>query len=140
MQTINRLTKIIKTLGLIPLLFVMSNMANAEITDLPLFEDSVIFGTVYVDSNNNGEQDKGERGISGVKLVTGSGEIVTTDQDGRYSIAGVNGGRFERGTNFILKLDESSMPNNYKLLSSAKTVVRLSSGLPSKIDFRLTTK
>ena len=52
---------------------------------------SSLAGTVYVDLNNNGEQDPGEPGIPGVSLtLTGTDDIqavhtvVTTDSTGHY--------------------------------------------------------
>lgn len=118
---------------------VASNVSQAtvEITSDPLFDDSLIFGKVYIDSNGNGEQDAEEEGLGGVKLATGRGEIITTDEHGRYHIPAVDGGRWERGRNFILKLDVRSLPAGYKVISDNPIVVRTSPGLPSKINFRV---
>lgn len=114
-----------------------TSKATVEITSDPLFDDSLIFGKVYVDVNENGEQNAEEEGVSGVKLVTGRGEIITTDEHGRYHIPAVDGGRWERGRNFILKLDVRSLPAGYKVISDNPIVVRTSPGLPSKINFRI---
>lgn len=111
--------------------------ATVTVTSDPLFDNALIFGKVYVDKNGNGVQDDGEEGLSGVKLVTVRGEIITTDAFGRYHLPGVNGGRWERGTNFVLKLDTKSLPKGYKLVGRNPIVVRLSPGLPSKVDFKV---
>jgi len=111
--------------------------ATVTVTSDPLFDNALIFGKVYVDRNGNGIQDEGEEGLAGVKLVTVRGEIITTDAFGRYHLAGVNGGRWERGTNFVLKLDPKSLPKGYKVIGRNPIVVRLSPGLPSKIDFKI---
>lgn len=105
-----------------------------------LFDDSTIMGTVYIDRNQNGIQDEGEEGISGVRLVTATGQIIITDQHGRYSLAAIAGGRSERGINFIIKLDKESLPEQYQLISSQAQTVRLSAGIPQKIDFRVIEK
>lgn len=113
------------------------SQATVEITSDPLFDDSLIFGKVYIDANGNGEQDAEEEGLGGIKLATGRGEIITTDEHGRYHIPAVDGGRWERGRNFILKLDVRSLPAGYKVISDNPIVVRTSPGLPSKINFRV---
>ncbi|GAA5104283.1 hypothetical protein GCM10023211_01680 [Orbus sasakiae] len=114
-----------------------TSQATVTVTSDPLFDNALIFGTVYVDRNGNGIQDEGEEGLAGVKLVTVRSEIITTDAFGRYHLAGVNGGRWERGTNFVLKLDPKSLPKGYKVIGRNPIVVRLSPGLPSKIDFKI---
>lgn len=105
-----------------------------------LFDDSTIMGTVYNDRNQNGIQDEGEEGIGGVRLVTATGQIIITDQHGRYSLAAIAGGLSERGINFIIKLDKDSLPEQYQLISSQTQTVRLSAGIPQKIDFRVIEK
>ncbi|QIQ21678.1 SdrD B-like domain-containing protein [Zophobihabitans entericus] len=117
-----------------------TSQATVTVTSDPLFNDALIFGKVYVDRNGNGVQDAGEEGIGGVKLVTARGEIITTDSQGRYHLTGVDGGRWERGTNFVLKLDPRSLPEGYRVKGRNPQVVRLSPGLPSKIDFKVEEK
>lgn len=114
-----------------------TSQATVEITSDPLFDDSLIFGKVYIDVNGNGKQDKEEEGLGGVKVITARGEIITTDEHGRYHIPAVDGGRWERGRNFILKLDVRSLPAGYKVISENPIVVRTSPGLPNKINFRV---
>ena len=117
--------------------FQNSNIASAKVRVVgdPLFDDSLIFGKVFLDVNRNGRQDKDEPGVGGVKLVTARGEIITTDEHGRYHLADVSGGRWERGTNFILKLDTRSLPQGLITTTENPIVVRLSPGLPSRINF-----
>ncbi|MCX8638435.1 SdrD B-like domain-containing protein, partial [Gilliamella sp. B3817] len=119
---------------------VSSNIAEATVTVTadPLFDNALIFGKVFIDRNGNGIQDEGEDGLGGVKLVTTRGEIITTDTHGRYHIVGVSGGRWERGANFVIKLDSRSLPKEYKVNGRNPKVVRVSPGLPSKVDFGVT--
>lgn len=46
---------------------------------------AVVVGTVFDDRNQNGRQDKGERGIKGVPVTNGD-TIVVTDKQGRYEL------------------------------------------------------
>ena len=112
-----------------------TSSATVKVVGDPLFDDSLIFGKVYIDANGNGSQDGDEQGLGGVKLVTGRGEVITTDTEGRYHLTDVSGGRWERGANFILKLDVRSLPQGYKVISDNPIVVRLSPGLPSRVNF-----
>ena len=117
--------------------FTNSNISSAtvKVTGDPLFDDSLIFGKVFWDKNRDGRQDKDEPGVGGVKLITARGEIITTDESGRYHLADVSGGRWERGTNFILKLDVRSLPQGLTTTTENPIVTRLSPGLPSRINF-----
>ena len=114
-----------------------SNEATATVTVIadPLFDDSLVFGKVFVDKNGDGQQDADEPGIGGVKLVTVRGEIITTDKQGRYHIPAVSGGRSDIGTNFTLKLDVRSLPAGAKVLTDNPRTVRNTPGLPSRINF-----
>ena len=44
-----------------------------------------------------------ERGIPGVRIASVEGLLMETDPFGRYHVIGIDGGRWERGRNFILK-------------------------------------
>lgn len=80
----------------------ISNEARAVVSvsrDRGVFSDrGVILGTVYVDFNQNGIQDRYltsdgqqalEPGIPGVRIFFENGAHVVTDQDGRYSMPGM---------------------------------------------------
>ncbi|MBS0199895.1 MAG: DUF11 domain-containing protein, partial [Proteobacteria bacterium] len=53
----------------------LSNEASAEVEVVgdPMLDDSLIVGSVFNDSNGNGRQDPGERGLPGVRLGTVEG-------------------------------------------------------------------
>ncbi|MCK7509894.1 MAG: hypothetical protein MZV70_41605 [Desulfobacterales bacterium] len=63
----------------------------------------------------NGYQDKGEPGLAGVRVVSARGLIATTDKYGRYHITCAVVPNENRGSNFILKLDERSLPSGYRV-------------------------
>ncbi|MCY7417124.1 MAG: DUF11 domain-containing protein, partial [Chloroflexi bacterium] len=52
-----------------------------------------------------------ERGIPGVRIASVEGLLMETDQFGRFHLAGVPSGAWERGRNFILKVDPSTLPS-----------------------------
>ncbi len=76
-----------------------------------------------------------ETGIPGVRLATVEGLLVETDEYGRYHLADIDGGRWERGRNFILKADPSTLPEGSEFTTENPRVLRITQGLMSKINF-----
>jgi adhesin/invasin len=115
----------------------ISNKASTEveITGDPMVDESLIFGTVYIDSNANGMQDKGEIGIPGVRIATAEGYIITTDQFGRYHLLNILGGEWGVGRNFIMKVDASSLPTGSTFTTANPLLRRLTPGIPVRFDF-----
>ena len=107
------------------------NVADSD----PLFDDSLVLGTVYHDRNGNGMQDPGEPGIPGVRIASAEGLIITTDQFGRYHLKDIKGGKWERGRNYILKVDQASLPEGVTFVTSNPLVRRITPGLPTRFDF-----
>jgi uncharacterized repeat protein (TIGR01451 family) len=115
----------------------VSNVATADVRLVadPLLDDSLIVGTVWNDVDGDGWQDPDERGIPGVRIASVEGLLVETDQFGRYHLAGVDGGRWERGRNFILKVDPASLPPGSVFTTDNPLVKRVTPGLPVRFDF-----
>lgn len=113
------------------LIFNSGAIAQADWSD-SLERDSAIFGRVFYDANGDGEFQEGEAGVAGVKLVSAQGDVVTTDQDGRYHLILTDS--YFNG-NFILKLDTKSLPEGYKVTTENPAIVRMSTGMASKINF-----
>ena len=117
----------------------VSNLATATVRVVgdPTFDCPDLVGKVFDDVNANGIEDPGEPGIAGVRLVTAQGLLVTTDAQGRYHIAcpAMPG---DMGTNFIVKLDERTLPSGYRLTTDNPETIRLTSGKVSKLNFGAT--
>jgi uncharacterized repeat protein (TIGR01451 family) len=118
----------------------ISNIASAtvRITGDPTFDCPDLIGKVFDDANANGREDPGEKGIAGVRLVTAQGLLITTDAEGRYHIACPITPDSEIGTNFIVKLDERTLPSGYRLTTDNPETVRLTAGKVSKLNFGAT--
>jgi outer membrane protein OmpA-like peptidoglycan-associated protein len=101
----------------------------------PMFESTTIIGKVFDDRKPDGWQEDGEPGIAGVRLATVSGLTVETDRYGRFHIADVPVSRFDRGANFIIKVDESTLPDGASVTSENPRVIRLTQGTMSKVNF-----
>lgn len=77
---------------------------------------------------------KGEPGLPGVRLVSPTGTIITTDEFGRYSVpcAELAG---QMGTNFTLKLDPRSLPTGYRITTENPRTMRLTAGVATEMNF-----
>ncbi len=119
---------------------VVTNIADATVRIVPdpLFDCSDILGKVFDDLNANGYQDKDEAGIPAVRLATAKGLVVTTDEQGRYHIACAGVPNEMRGSNFILKIDERTLPSGFRITTENPRVVRLTRGKMVKANFGAT--
>ncbi|MFC5569048.1 OmpA family protein [Lysobacter yangpyeongensis] len=116
----------------------ISNIATArvEIVADPLVDDSLVFGTVFNDCNGDGTQTPpDERGIPGVRIVSVEGLVAETDRYGRYHLAGIPGGPWERGRNFILKVDPATLPANAEFTTDNPLLKRITPGVPVRFDW-----
>ncbi len=75
-----------------------------------------------------------EAGIPSARLATVDGLLVTTDEYGRFSVPCAALPR-DRGTNFLLKLDPSSLPSGYRVTTENPRVMRLTPGMMTEMNF-----
>ena len=109
--------------------------ATVEIVPDAVFDCSELIGTVFNDLNGNGYQDQDEPGIPGVRLSTARGTLVTTDKFGRYSIPCAALPDPTIGSNFVLKLDASTLPTGFALTTDNPAMVRLTAGKMVEMNF-----
>lgn len=76
-----------------------------------------------------------ERGIPGVRIASVEGLLIETDQHGRYHLAGMHGGAWERGRNFILKVDPSTLPVGAEFTTDNPQLRRITPGMPVRFDW-----
>ncbi|MFY8300615.1 SdrD B-like domain-containing protein [Pseudoalteromonas sp. SS15] len=115
----------------------ISNIATAAVRVIPdpVFDCSDLSGKVFNDLNRNGYQDGDEKGLPAVRLATAQGLWITTDEHGRYHLACADIPNAVRGSNFIVKVDERSLPSGVRIVSENPRVVRLTRGKSQKVDF-----
>jgi uncharacterized repeat protein (TIGR01451 family) len=109
--------------------------APIEIMVEPVFDCGEIIGKVFDDRNANGYQDEGEPGLPGVRVVTVRGKLITTDKHGRFHVACADLPDQRIGSNFIMKLDERTLPTGYRVTTENPRVVRLTAGKMTKLNF-----
>ncbi|MDJ0818452.1 MAG: SdrD B-like domain-containing protein [Desulfobacterales bacterium] len=109
--------------------------ASVQVIPDPDFDCTDVIGKVFDDGNLNGRQDEGEIGLHGVRLVTVRGLIATTDEFGRFHITCAAVPDEDRGSNFILKLDERSLPTGYRLTTENPRIQRITRGKMIRFNF-----
>ncbi|HYH86025.1 MAG TPA: hypothetical protein VEX60_11275, partial [Pyrinomonadaceae bacterium] len=74
----------------------------------------VVVGRVFSDANLNGQFDKDERGLPGIRLYLNNGQSVITDSEGLYNFPVVNEGAQ------VLSLDPVTLPKGYALVDTGR--------------------
>ncbi len=115
----------------------VSNSASAAVRVVPdpTLDCSDIYGKVFDDVNFNGHPDPGERGIAGARVVSARGLLISADEHGRFHLTCAAVPNELRGSNFILKVDERSLPSGYRMTSENPRVIRLTRGKAAKFNF-----
>jgi hypothetical protein len=115
----------------------MSGEATATVRVVPdqTFDCTDVFGKVFDDVNRNGRQDPGEKGLAGVRVVTAQGLAATTDQYGRFHITCAIVPNDIRGSNFVLKLDDRTLPSGFRLTTDQLQIKHATAGKALKFDF-----
>lgn len=137
--------------------------ATVRILPEPVFDCGEVIGKVFEDHNGNGNQDPEaagaitdqdifdgkfggkaapaaapqdlvEDGVPNARLATVDGTIITTDANGLFSVPCAMLPE-SRGSNFILKLDERSLPAGWRVTTENPRVVRLTPGMMSEMNF-----
>jgi hypothetical protein len=112
--------------------------STVRVTPDPTFDCTDILGKVFDDANLNGAQDANEKGLAGVRVVSARGLIAKTDAHGRYHITCAAVPNEARGSNFILKVDDRSLPTGYRLTTKNPLVQRVTRGKAIKFNFGAT--
>src|SRR5439155_5410867 len=115
----------------------MSGEATATVRLVPdaTFDCTDVTGKVFNDVNRNGLQDDGEEGMPGVRVVTARGLAATTDQFGRYHITCAITPHESRGSNFVLKLDDRTLPSGFRMTTDQTQIQRATRGKALRVNF-----
>jgi uncharacterized repeat protein (TIGR01451 family)/fimbrial isopeptide formation D2 family protein len=76
-----------------------------------------------------------ERGIPGVRVASVEGLLMETDQFGRYHLVGIDGGGWEHGRNFVLKVDPATLPPGARFTTDNPLLRRITPGVPVRFDW-----
>src|SRR5207237_2791940 len=109
--------------------------ATVRVTADPTFDCTDVTGEVFNDANRNGIQDDGEKGLAGVRVVTPTGLEATTDQYGRYHITCAITPYEGRGSNFVMKLDDRTLPSGYRMTTNQIQIQRATRGKALQLNF-----
>jgi len=109
--------------------------ATVRIIPDPTFDCTDVMGKVFNDANRNGYQDNDEEGLPSVRLVTAQGLVAKTDTYGRYHITCATVPNESRGSNFVLKLDDRTLPSGFRASTRPVQVQRATRGKALRINF-----
>jgi hypothetical protein len=109
--------------------------ATVRIVPDPTFDCTDVTGKVFDDANRNGLQDDDEDGLPGVRVVTARGLQATTDQYGRYHITCAVTPHESRGSNFVLKLDDRTLPSGFRMSTDQVQIKRATRGKVLRFNF-----
>ncbi|HEU4428132.1 MAG TPA: OmpA family protein, partial [Myxococcota bacterium] len=109
--------------------------ARVRVVPDPTFDCTDVLGKVFDDADRDGVQGRGERGLPGVRVVTARGLVATTDRYGRFHITCAVTPHGSRGSNFVLALDDRTLPSGYRLSTPARLVKRATSGKALRVSF-----
>ena len=109
--------------------------ATVRVVADPDFDCSDVIGKVFDDKNLNGYQDENENGLAGVKLVTLRGLVSSSDEYGRFHVTCAVAPNESRGSNFVIKLDERTLPTGYRVTTENPRVQRATRGKMLKFNF-----
>jgi uncharacterized repeat protein (TIGR01451 family) len=109
--------------------------ATVRLVSDPTFDCTDVTGKIFNDKNRNGRQDDGEEGLAGVRVVTPTGLQAATDQYGRYHITCAIVPNESRGSNFVLKLDDRTLPSGYRMTTDQVQIQRATSGKALQVNF-----
>ncbi|SDC88771.1 Ig-like domain-containing protein [Halanaerobium congolense] len=119
----------------------ISNTAEAEVLVIedPLFTTSTVIGKVYLDQNEDRMQTEGEaeKGLEGIRIISTTGQIVETDQFGRFHFEIRAEGNIQPMQTLVLKLDKNSLPAGAEILSKNPVIVKIREGLMFEVNFRI---
>ncbi|MEM8768004.1 MAG: hypothetical protein AAGE43_11195, partial [Pseudomonadota bacterium] len=101
----------------------------------PTFDCTDVTGKVFNDSDRNGLQNGDEYGIQGVRLVTPTGLAALTDQHGRFHITCAITPHDGRGSNFMLKLDDRTLPSGFRTSTRPFQIKRATRGKALHFSF-----
>ncbi|MFA7432564.1 MAG: SdrD B-like domain-containing protein [Gemmobacter sp.] len=104
-----------------------------------VFQCSTVLGRVFDDRNQDGHMTRSgsEKGLPNVRLVTPNGIAILTDEHGRFSVPCAAMPR-NIGGNFMLRLDERTLPAGFRLTTENPRVVRVTQGMVTRLDFGAT--
>jgi uncharacterized repeat protein (TIGR01451 family) len=92
-------------------------------------ETRAVIGKVWADLDGNGVQNAGEPGVEGVDVWTDDGIVVTTDRDGKFSLANMRPGRH------AFRIDRSTLPAAYGVVGEDLVIRDLAGWTTPRVNF-----
>jgi copper amine oxidase-like protein len=101
------------------------------VVDFRVVRTGRVSGVVWLDTNENGRVDEGERLLADVRVVTGSGRDTLTDINGNFLIGDLPPGEH------ILLVDEKTLPERTRS-SAGSLSIKIEAGTETATSFPIT--
>jgi uncharacterized repeat protein (TIGR01451 family)/fimbrial isopeptide formation D2 family protein len=95
----------------------------------PIFDRSLVYGTVWCDDDGDGQRDDGESGLQGATVVADTGYAAVSDRHGRLHFVDVPPG------NHLFKLDADTVPPGSTFTTESAQVAYATPGTPLALHF-----
>ncbi len=109
--------------------------ATVRVVPDPTFDCTDVIGKVFDDADRDGVQDLEELGLPRVRVVTARGLAAITDEHGRFHLTCAITPHEGRGSNFLLKLDDRTLPTGYRMSTRQLVVQRATRGKALRTSF-----
>ncbi|MBI3317409.1 MAG: hypothetical protein HYZ85_05365 [Candidatus Omnitrophica bacterium] len=106
-----------------------SGHVRLRVKEDPLLDHGTLIGKVFHDENQNGVQDRGEKGVPWIRLATEEGIVIVTDEHGKFHVPGIKSGRH------IIKIDGHSLPEGTQFITEESYLFKTTPGILNKVDF-----
>lgn len=106
--------------------------ADVRVDYDPVFDQGVLFGKVFCDSDGDGRQQRGERPLPGARIYLDNGYYTHGDEAGQYSFADIDPGLH------LVKIDVNTLPTGSVLVTDERRLFNVTRGTPTAIDFAVT--
>ncbi|MBI5527800.1 MAG: DUF11 domain-containing protein [Deltaproteobacteria bacterium] len=103
--------------------------APVRVVEDPIFDQGLLIGKVFCDSNGNGAQDPGEDGLGGARVFMDTGWYSDVDETGKYHFKGIPAGYH------LVKLDVATLPPGSLPTGEVVKGLNFTPGLPAKVNF-----
>lgn len=106
--------------------------ADVRIDYDPVFDQGVLFGKVFCDTDGDGRQQRGELPLPGSRIYLDTGWYSNADEAGQYHFADIDPGLH------LVKIDVNTLPTGSTLTTDERRLFNVTRGTPTVIDFGVT--
>jgi uncharacterized repeat protein (TIGR01451 family) len=109
-----------------------ADQVKLRVKNDPIFDEGLVIGRAFCDSDGDGRVSGGERGVMGARIYVDTGSYAVTDSVGKYHLSALDPGMH------LFKLDPDTLPPGSRISDEAASkIVHFTRGFTTRIDFPL---